>query len=333
MKNIIITVLLAATVALGAWCVVQRNKTQSQAAQLAQTETRLASVEAQLKERTEAIEKAKFAETKARILQDTLSATAANALEKSNQIAQLQDSLATAKTNGANPLAAMFKDPKMKEMIKSQQKLVMGPMIDKSYAQLFKQLNLTPEQTASLKELLQSKMLVAADMGMSMMDGSLDATKRAELGKQIKTDTEAYDAQIKQFLGDDNYKAFEGYEKTIPDRMAVGQFSDQLAGSATPMSSDQQQQLIQAMTEERTGFKWTTDYSNKNPGDTDFAQMFSEDRMSQFAQEKAQFDQQFLVRAKQILSPEQYTAYEQFQAAQRELQINAMKMAAKMFSQ
>ena len=65
-------------------------------------------------------------------MQETLSATAANAVEKSSQIAQLQDSLAAAKTNDANPLTAMFKDPKMKEMIKSQQKLVMGPMIDKS---------------------------------------------------------------------------------------------------------------------------------------------------------------------------------------------------------
>jgi hypothetical protein len=333
MKNIILVVLLVAAVTLGALCMVQRNKLQSQSAQLAETLSRLASLEGELKQRTEAIENAKFAETKAKILQDTLSATAANAVEKSNQIAQLQDSLAAAQTNDPNPLAAMFKDPKMKEIIKSQQKLVMGPMIDKSYAQLFKQLNLTPEQTTSLKELLQSKMLVAADMGMSMMDGSLDATKRAELGKQIKTDTDAYDAQIKQFLGDDNYKAFEGYEKTLPDRMAVGQFTDQLAGSATPMSSEQQEAFVQAMTEERTGFKWTTDYSNKNPDATDYTQMFSEDRLNQFAQEKAQFDQQFLARAKQILSPAQYAAYEQFQTAQRDMQINAMKLAAKMFSQ
>jgi hypothetical protein len=54
--------------------------------------------------------------------------------------------------------------------------------------------------------------------------------------------------------------------------------------------------------------------------------------MNRFVQEKAQFDQQFLARAKQILSPQQYTAYEQFQTAQREMQINAMRMAAKMFS-
>jgi hypothetical protein len=330
MKNIILAILLVVAVALSALCLAQRNKLQGQADLLAQTETRLTAAEAQLKERAEAIENAKFAETKAKILQDTLSATASSAVEKSTKIAQLEDSLVNAKTNEANPLAAMFKDPKMKEMIKSQQKLVMGPMIDKSYAQLFKDLNLTPEQTSGLKELLQSKMLVAADMGMSMMDGSLDAAKRAELARQIKSDTDAYDAQIKQFLGDDNYKAFQSYEKTLSDRMAVSQFSDQL-GSSMQMSPDQQQQLIQAMTEERTGFTWSTDYSNQNQANGDFTQMLTEDRLNRFAQEKARFDEQFLARAKQILSPQQYAAYEQFQTAQREMQINAMRMAAKMF--
>ena len=331
MKNILIAVLLIASVALGALFLKERNARQSQTAQLAQAETRLAGVETQVQEKTDAVESARFAENKAKILQETLTATAASAEAKSKEVASLQ---AAAKTNNAaNPLAAMFKDPKMKELIKSQQKMVMGPMIEKSYAGLFKQLSLTSEQSAGLKDLLQGKMLVAADLGMSMMDGSLDAAKRAELGKQMKTDTEAYDAQIKQFLGDDNYKAFEGYEKTMPDRMAVGQFSDQLAGSATPMSADQQQQLIQALNQERTSFKWTTDYSSKTPGDMDYASMFSEEKLNRFASEKEQFDQQFLDRAKAILTPEQYVAYEKHQATQREMQINAMKMAAKMFSQ
>ena len=331
MKNIFIALLLLASVTLGALFLKDRAARQTQAAQLSETQARLAAVEAQVKEKSDAVESARFAENKAKILQETLTATAAHAEEKSKEVASLQ---AAAKTNGvANPLAAMFKDPKMKEMIKSQQKLVMGPMIEKSYAGLFKQLNLTPEQATGLKDLLQGKMLVAADLGMSLLDGSLDAAKRAELGKQMKVDSDDYDAQIKQSLGDENFKAFENYEKMMPDRMAVGQFNDQLTGAASPMSAEQQQQLIQALNQERTGFKWTTDYSNQKPGDTDYAAMFSEEKLARFAQEKELFDQQFLGRAKTILTPEQYASYEQFQLAQREMQINAMKMAAKMFSQ
>lgn len=330
MKNLVIAVLLIASVTLGALFLKDRAVRQNQAEQLTQAESRLAAMEAQLKEKPDDAEAARFAENKAKILQETLTATAAGAEAKSKEVASLQ---AAAKTNtAANPLAAMFKDPKMKELIKSQQKMVMGPMIEKSYAGLFKELSLTPEQSAGLKELLQGKMLVAADLGMSLMDGSLDADKRAELGKQIKTDSDDFDAQIKQFLGDDSYKAFQAYEKAMPDRMAVGQFSDELAGSGAALSAGQQQQLIQALNQARTNFKWTTDYSSKTPGDMDYSKLFSEEKLNLFAQEKDQFDQQFLGRAKAILTPEQFTAYEKHQAMQLEMQLNAMKMAAKMFN-
>jgi len=334
MKNITIAVLLIATIALGALSVMQRGKAQKQATQLAEAETRLAAVEAQLKEKTEAIESAKLAETKAKVLQETLSATAAGALDRSNQIAQLQQSLATAKTNtGSNPLADMLKDPAMKEMIKSQQKLVLGPMIDKMYSELAKQLNLSPEQTSGLKELLLNKMMAGAEMGMSLMDGSADAAKRVEIGRQIKADMQAFDSQIKEYLGEENYRSFEAYEKTTPDRMAVGQFREQLASSSTPLTADQERQLVQAMNQERTNFKWSTDYQNKQPGDPDFAQIFSEEKLNQFAREKAQFDQQFIERAKQILTPDQIALYESYQATQTETQIGQMKMAAKLFGQ
>src|ERR1035437_4924617 len=326
MKNIIIVILLVATIALGTFCLHQQN-------QITQTQSRLASVQSQLKEKSEADEKIMRAESRAKILQNALTETAAAAGEQSKQVAQLQKSLAATKTNAnTSGLAAMFKDPKMKEMIKSSQKAFMGPMIDKQYAALFQQLNLTPEQAATLKDLLQKKMLVGADAGMTMMDGSLDASQRADLTKQMKSETDDYDAQIKQFLGDENYPAFQGYEKTVPDRMTVSQFSDQLASGASPLSNDQQQQLAVAMNDARTSFKWTTDYNNKNPPNGDYASMFSDDKINQFTQEKEQFEQQFLTRAQQILTPEQATAFQQFQTAQRELQIMGMKMAANMFA-
>lgn len=329
MKNIIIAALLAAAVAFGALFMWQRNQAKTQSVQLAQAQTQLATAESQAMESSEAREKISLAETKARILQSTLKETAASAVEQSNQVAQLK---AAAKTN-TSPLAAMFKDPKMMELIKAQQKLVMGPMIEKNYSALFKELKLSPEQSASLKELLQSKMLAGADMGMAMLDGSLDAEKRKELGQKVKDDTAAYDQQIKDLLGADNGKAFDAYEKTVPDRMAISQFHDQLAISPNALGAEQEQQLIQVMNEERTSFKWTTDYNNNNPADLDFGKMFTEERLAKFAQEKVQLDQQVLARAKQFLTPEQLTAYEQYQTQQREMQVAAMNMAAKMFGQ
>lgn len=333
MKNSIIAVLLVAAVALGAFSVHQRSQITKIQAQLESAESQLRAAEKQLKEMSEAAEKAAFAEKKATILQDTLAESSAAAAKQFQQVTQLEQSLAAAKTNPTSQgLGSLLKDPQMKEMIKAQQKAVMGPMIEKQYAALFQQLNLTPEQAATVKGLLEKKMLVAADMGMSMLDGDMDASKRAELGKQIKSETDAYDEQIKQLLGDDNYGTFKTYEKSMSDRFAVSQFRDQLAGTATALNAAQEQQLIQAMQEERSAFKWTTDFSQANSGEADFAQMFNEDRLNQFAQEKEKFDQQFLARAKQILTPEQLAAFEKNQTAQREMQISAMKMAAKMLA-
>jgi hypothetical protein len=326
MKNIIIVILLVAGIALGAFCIQQQK-------QIIRAKAELADAQNQLAQKSQADDAATEEVNRAKILQSALTATTAAAGEQSKQIKQLKQSLATTKTNtaSANPFAAMFKDPKMREMIKSSQKAVMGPMIEKQYSALFKQLNLTPDQAANLKDLLQKKMLAASDAGMSMMDGSLDAAQRADLAKQIKSETDDYDAQIKQYLGDDNYSAFQNYEKTIPDRTTVSQFNDQLGGTGA-LTDDQQQQLIQAMNQARTDFKWTTDYNDKTPPSGDYAAMFTDDKINQFTQEKEQFDQQFLAQARQILTPEQATAFEEFQKTQRELQIAGMKMAAQMFA-
>ena len=205
-------------------------------------------------------------------------------------------------------------------------------MIDKLYAPLFQQLKLTPEQAASAKEMLEKKMLAAGEMGLSLMGSDLDAAKRTELAKQVKEQNDAFNAQIKEFLGSDNYQAYEAYEKTTPDRMAVSQFRDQLGNTAAPFSAEQEQQLVQAMYDERTRFKWSTDYSNPDPNNPDFAGLFSEERLAQFAQQKAQLDQQVLARARQFLTPEQLAVFEKSLTAQREMQIAGMKMAAKMFA-
>jgi len=332
MKNLAITLLTVTTIALGAWCVNQQAKIKSQSAQLVSTRAQLTGVKAELQNQNEAVEHARFAAANEKILQQMLSETEMGAAEQSKKAEHLEQSLAAAKTN--NPLqgmAAMFKDPAMRAMIKSQQKAFMGPMLDKQYQALFRQLNLTPEQSTTLKNLLEQKMLSGMDSGFSLLDNSLDASQRADLAKQIKSQTDDFDNQIKQFLGDQNYQVFQTYEKTIPDRTMAGQFSDQLAGTGTALSAGQQEQLVQAMSEARNGFNWTTDLNKPGVANGDYATVFSEANLNKFAQDKERFDQQFLTRAQQILTPAQLVAFQNFQKTQRELQIAGMRMAAQMF--
>jgi hypothetical protein len=333
MKNALLAILFLATATLCAVVIGQRNRLVAQSTQLTQVQAKLAEVEARMESKSEVIQKAELTERKADILQDALTTTSSEARQNAKQVEQLQQKLASVKTNeSGNPFGAMFKDPKMKEMIVAQQKAFMGPMIDKTYASFVQQAGLTPEQTATFKDLLQKKMMVGASMGMSMLDGSLDADKRAELTKQIKSETDGFDSQIKQFLGDDNYQAFQSFEKSVPDRMSVNQFRDQLASSGTPLTPAQESQLVQAMTDTRSSFTFTTDFSNRKAAGEDWASMLNEDSLSKYEQEKAQYDQQVLTKAGQFLSPDQVTALTQFSEAQRNMQMVGMKMAAKMFA-
>jgi hypothetical protein len=334
MKNIILSILLIGSVALGVLYVNESGKLRKQSAQLEQTQQQVAALEAELKEKTEAIENARETEAKAKILQKTLTESTSAAVEQSKKSEQLQNSLAEAKTNNPmHSMAAMFKDPKMRDMIKSQQKAFMGPMVAKQYSDLFKQLNMTSEQSATFKDLIQKKMLAGADAGFSMLDDSLDASQRADLQKQVKSQTDDVDSQIKDFLGDQNYQAYQSYEKTVPDRTSVSQFNDQFAGTPNALSADQQSQLVQALSDARNNFNWTSGLNQQNPGaNGDMASLLTSDNIDRFVAERTEFDNQFLTRAKQFLTPDQLNEYEEFQRRQRDMQVTGLKMAGQMMA-
>jgi len=308
------------------------EKLKAQSDELAATKQQVAVLEAELKEKEEAIESAKLTEAKSKILQKTLAESTTAAVAETKKSEKLQESLDKAQTNSPmHAMASMFKDPKMREMIKSQQKMAIGPILEKQYADLFKQLNLTPEQSAAFKDLASKKMLAGADVGLAMMDDSLDASQRADLAKQVKSQTDEVDAEIKQFLGDNNYQAYQSYEKTVPDRLTMSQFNDQLGGTAA-LTPEQQSQMIQALSDARNNFTLTSGLNQENAGaNGDIAGLLTEDNIAKYVAEREQLDQQILDRAKPILTPAQLDAYQKFQEAQRQLQVMGLKMAGSLY--
>ncbi len=332
MKNAIIGILLIVSVALGGLLIQKNNRARQAEARLADLSKEVADLQAANAEREE----------RAASLREKLDKSVAESAVNAGQAAQLSQALtnqvqtlalAVEATNAkpANPLAEMFKSPEMRDMIKQQQQVAMKTIVDKNYADFMKTLRLTPEQATALKELIGKKMTVGTELGMEMLGGEMTSEQRAELMKRIKTDTDAVSAEIKAFLGADNYSTLETYEKSLPDRMAVSGFKDQLAGGEMPLNSAQEQQLIQAMTQEREGFKFTTDFGNQTTLSEDMLSQFTEERMNVYFQEQEQLNQRYLSRAQSILSPEQYAAYQKSLTAQQEMGKMGMKMAVQMF--
>ncbi|MEY2428317.1 MAG: hypothetical protein QOJ40_1202 [Verrucomicrobiota bacterium] len=324
MKNTILAIALLAAVVFGSLYVGQNRKATEAQATIATLHQSVAELEGRLAEQ----------EKRSVSLQTRLHDSRAKALAKADEMAHLEQALTNNPPTNAKPangFAEMFKSPEMRELIKSQQKAALSGMIDKNYASFFGGLQMTPEQSASLKELIMKKSLVDAGFGMSLMSGDVDASKRKELMQQAKADKDAVDGEIKQFLGEDNYPQFQAYEKTMPERMSVSSFKDQQATGAGALNPDQESQLVQAMAETRQNFKFTTDFYDHSKYAADPAAVFTEEKLSQFQQEREQLDQQYLARAKGILSEEQAGSFEKFLVAQRELQNAGMKMGMKMF--
>ena len=238
------------------------------------------------------------------------------------------------KPNPSNPLASlakMFEDPEMKEAIAAQQKAALGPMLDKTYAKLFSDLKLTPEETATLKEMLLNKQLAGAQIGMSVLSDGTDSAKTLELGEKVKAATDAADTGIKAFLGEEKFAQLQAYEKTTADRMAISGFKDQLTGAAA-RTPEQEQQLVDAMTQTRQNFKFTTAFSDQSKGPGNFTTMFTEQNVNQIIQDMDQLNQHFIGNAQNILTPDQLESFRKYLNQQQAMQKLGMQMGAKMLA-
>lgn len=324
MKNIIIAILLMTTLVFGGLYLTQNQKSNEARSESAALRQKLVEMESSVVQQEE----------QAATLQTRLHETQAKAIAKAEEVTQISQALTNQiQTNATakNPFGEMFKSKEMKDMIKTQQKTVMGGMIDKNYGPYFASLNLTPEQSSALKDLLLNRQLADTEAGLSMLSGDNDPDKRKELMDKTKADHDSINNQIKDFLGDDNYKQFETYEKSIPDRMTLSMYKDQQGTGPGALNPSQEEQLLQAMSEERQNFKFTADFSDKSKFDGDFTSYFTPERIDKFAQESAELDQHYLDRAKTILTPEQLDPFNKFLNSQLELQKASFKMAASMF--
>lgn len=330
-KALLFVLLTAAVVVLAALYLRESHKALEARVKIDRLETTLAETEARLQEQ----------EKRADSLQARLRDTRDRVVAKAEEVSTLQQAITNqveAAAKNKNPLGEamkgmgeMFKKPEMKEFVKTQQKAVLGGMLEKTYAPFFSQLGLTPEQSAALKDLIVNKSLAGADVGLSLMSGDTDPTNRVQMFEQVKAEKNAADEQIKQMLGEDNFKQFQAYEKTMPDRMALNMFKDQQVAGATALTPDQEAQLIQLMGEERQNFKFTTDFSDQNKMQTDLLANLTEDKINQFVQEQEQLHQRYITRAQSVLSADQAASWDKFLASQRQMQAMGLNMASKMF--
>lgn len=160
------------------------------------------------------------------------------------------DPNAMAKAQTAGNMRELLKNPAMRAMMDQQQAV----MIETSYTPLFNQLQLTDEEKAHFKKLLVEKQKAETDLGLKLLDPSLSAADRQNLLAQAEKNKQAFDQAIKTFLNDDNdWANFQQWENTKPDRTLYDSIGRSLfASSPEPLTQQQEQMLINTMTQMRT---------------------------------------------------------------------------------
>jgi hypothetical protein len=146
-------------------------------------------------------------------------------------------------------LREMMNAPGMREVMERQQAL----QIDIAYAKLFDQLQLSPQEREHFKKLLVERQKTQTELSLKLMDGKLTSAQRQAIGQQIDRQRKAFDDTIRQFLNhDDDWQSFQHWEKTLPERSQYEMIGKGLfASSPEPLSTQQEQQLIDLMAEVR----------------------------------------------------------------------------------
>jgi CRISPR/Cas system-associated endoribonuclease Cas2 len=326
-KNRVIAILGLATVSLLSMCLYQRHEIQrlnakqkaheeKTAAKFAEMEARQATV---AEKKHAAMASAKMNADEAKAVPTEMKPQVAAAVPKAESAPDKEAPMAG--------LAKMLKNPGMKDMIRAQQK---GQM-DMTYGPLFKYLQISEQGLEKFKNLLLDRQMALVDSSMNLMSGEATKEEKKAAGEAIKELTAAYDAQVKELLGDENYGVFKSYEETQAERMQVSLFKGALA-AADQLSDEQEDGLIRAMHEARSNFKFAMPDMDGKQQTPDPSQ-FTQEGIAKMQEESARLQEAYVAEAAKILTPVQLEQFKANLKQQQAMQEMGLRMAAKMFGQ
>jgi len=136
-------------------------------------------------------------------------------------------------------------DPKRKNFLRASLVAAMDPV----YAPLFRCYQMSPEQLAYIKHLLAEKKVVENEYNLRAIRSSPEG--RPAVMAEGKSRTDEWETKIKTFLGPDAYDLYEGYNRSLPERMVVRNYKTRLETEGLGLSYEQEDSLIRTMYEER----------------------------------------------------------------------------------
>jgi hypothetical protein len=143
-----------------------------------------------------------------------------------------------------NAMREVLAKPEVQAMIALQQRAG----IEARYAALFKNLNLSPDQSARLSALLVERGNTRQDLFSAAREQGIDPRTNPESFRKLLANAQTeLDAGIKAVIGDAGLAQLQTYERTLPQRSIVNELQQRLSYTSTPLTSTQSEQLIQIL--------------------------------------------------------------------------------------
>ncbi|HEV2694931.1 MAG TPA: sigma-70 family RNA polymerase sigma factor [Verrucomicrobiae bacterium] len=134
-------------------------------------------------------------------------------------------------------------DPATRKALRDQQKMGMSSI----YKDFAKRLNLTPEMTGKLNDLLADNVMDNVDLITQVLH---DGKSQAEINQIFSAADTTFQGKVQALLGDDAVAQYKDYTQNLLSSLSATQFSDYMAGdkAAKQDKQNQLQQLLQTTT-------------------------------------------------------------------------------------
>jgi hypothetical protein len=143
-----------------------------------------------------------------------------------------------------NAIRELMTKPEVQAMISLQQK----GGIESRYAALFKNLNLSSNQAASLNALLAERATTRQDVFNAAREQGIDPRTNPESFRKLLADSQAeINRSIKSVIGENGFTQLQTYEQTLPQRSVVEELGKRLSYTDTPLTPAQSEQLVQIL--------------------------------------------------------------------------------------
>ncbi len=167
-------------------------------------------------------------------------------------------------------------------------------MLERFYGPLVKQLNLAPEPSEKLYQILLDQKM----HGLAQMTELLRHSDPARMSREVADFQKETDARVQTLLGDAHFAQYREYQAGIGDRGFLELMKNDFAEH--PLTEEQQQNLLKTMASGRQALTGATGHTDAGPGIADSVEV-----MEQKLKRQESLDTRILQTAAGFLSPAQ----------------------------